>query len=202
MRLKLCWFFLIFIIPNTAFSLVNKEADNLIKAKKIAEVKGYVSLWSQDCSLKYCNLPLPIEINVPVNLLLNIPSTPSSAEMKVFEKKFKLQEGDISARILFFVLFPPEGEVFYQVQVELKGIVKSFCSASLNEDDFLPSPVFMCAGYKNDTQRIGVTLHRNEFSKVKDFSKDINDIKVLSDFPQVESGKTQDVLNRFDWVLK
>ncbi len=185
-----------------AFSLANQETDNLIQAEKTAVVKGYISLWTQDCSLKSCNLPLPIEINVPVNVLLNVPSSPSSAEMKVFEKKFKLQEGDISARILFFVLFPPEGKVFYQVQVELMGSVKSFCSASLNKDDFLPSPVFMCAGYKNDTQRIGVTLHRNEFGKVKDFPKDMKDISALSDSLPEDSGKMQETLNHLDWALK
>ncbi len=62
-----------------AFSLANQETDNLIQTEKTAVVKGYISLWAQDCSLKSCNLPVPIEINVPVNVLLNVPSSPSSA---------------------------------------------------------------------------------------------------------------------------
>jgi len=157
---KLMFRFLAFFAPILFFSPFSFALENKSGGMTL---NGYLSLWVQDCSALPCALPKVIEANRPESVVLNSPQSAGGAALKRIEENFNLKEGTVSIKIGFYALHPYQGDVFYQVQAELGGLVKAFCAASLNKDDFSLFPVFMCAGYKNEKYRLGVTLHRNKF---------------------------------------
>jgi len=133
-------------------------------------LKGYISLWVQDCSSKPCALPRPLIINIPLEVGMTMltcaenASGGGGADFKRIKKEFKLKEGKLLVEVSLYALCPHDEKPFFKVQTNLSGIVKAFCSSSLNRSDFVPFPVVSCAGYKGD-YRIGITLHRIKFTE-------------------------------------
>ncbi|MEA3306959.1 MAG: hypothetical protein U9Q34_04145 [Elusimicrobiota bacterium] len=86
------------------------------KAKnEIAVLKGYVFLWSQDCSQKPCALPKPLKLNMPLTSSLKIPEVCGGADMSREKKDFPFEGGKIKSEFSFFALYPCDEDIFYQI---------------------------------------------------------------------------------------
>ncbi|HNW43089.1 MAG TPA: hypothetical protein PKI19_01200 [Elusimicrobiales bacterium] len=141
------------------------------------ELSGYISSWTQDCGGGRCSLPRPGVVNRPVRLRLGLPSAPGEASAAAASEKDLLETGgELSAEISFYAVCPYVGRGgaaqpgagtcagrYFQAQVTLSGTAEAFCSAALNDADFSPWPVLMCAGAAGPGLRAGVTLHRRPF---------------------------------------
>lgn len=129
------------------------------------ELKGYLSSWTQDCAGSACALPVPGERNVPVTLLLALPAAAGEAAAAHLSKKLALPGGDLSVELDLYAICPYVGRDacagrYFQAQARLDGPAGAFCAAALNEGDFSPFPVLMCAGAAPGGRRFGITLHR------------------------------------------
>jgi len=131
-----------------------------------ASAAGFISLWSQDCSADSCGLPQPLAPAREVSFDMALPNGPGQAQRKEVLESFILPgAGELKVRLSFYSICPygaAEGcpSRYFQVQAELSGAAAAFCAASLNAGDFLPFPVFMCAGVPMPGKRLGITLHR------------------------------------------
>jgi hypothetical protein len=170
--------YLISILLITSPSFAESEAES-----KTIDLNGYVSLWTQDCSQKLCSLPKPFQLNVPLKSSLKVPGVCGGADVSRENKNFNFEGGKINSEFSFFALYPCGEDVFYQIQIEVRGKINVFCSASLNEKDFSPFPVFICAGYMDKT-KVGLTLHRTKFGKKFSFSaKNLRITSKIEEFP-------------------
>jgi len=127
---------------------------------------GFISLWSQDCSAGQCGLPQPLVPAREVAFEMVLPDMPGQARRKEITEDFTVAGlGELKVKLVFYAICPygaAEGcpSRYFQVQAELSGAASAFCAASLNAGDFLPMPVFMCAGVPTPGKRLGITLHR------------------------------------------
>ena len=133
---------------------------------QVLELKGYLSVWTQDCAGAACQLPKPGERNRQVTLLLAMPAAPGEASAAHASEKLTLPGGgELSADMDFYAVCPYGGKDncagrYFQAQVFLSGPAGAFCAAALNSADFAPFPVLMCAGTLPGGRRFGLTLHR------------------------------------------
>ena len=133
-----------------------------------ASVAGFISLWTQDCSTTPCALPQGVMPARKAVFDMALPSGPGQAQVKVVRESFTVEGlGELNVRLSFYAICPfgaSEGcpSRYFQVQAELSGAVLALCAASLNAGDFLPFPVFMCAGVPAPGRRVGITLSRRE----------------------------------------
>jgi hypothetical protein len=132
-----------------------------------AVLKGYLSAWTQECGGPSCALPVPGARNEQVELALDLPQDPGAATTARVSRALHAGEGaDLQADIIFYAVCPYGGASgtcagrYFQAQVTLSGPSGAFCAASLNEADFSPFPVLMCAGISPAGKRFGITLHR------------------------------------------
>jgi hypothetical protein len=130
-------------------------------------VEGYVSAWTQDCPAGACALPKPGERNAPVAISLDLPQNPGGAAAARASRTLSLgADGELSAELDFYAVCPYGGGPgacagrYFQAQVTLSGAATAFCAAALDQADFAPFPVMMCAGVSAAGKRFGITLHR------------------------------------------
>jgi hypothetical protein len=133
----------------------------------VAELAGYVSAWTQDCSAGACALPKPGERNRRISLPLALPNAPGEAAAARSSETLSLgADGEIKAELSFYAICPYGGKAescagrYFQAQVVLSGPAGVFCASAFNFEDFTPFPVMMCAGAAQDGRRFGLTLHR------------------------------------------
>ena len=138
----------------------------LVKAPGISAA-GYISVWTQDCTAGACGLPQSVMPARKAAFDMVLPDGPGSAQVKEIWENFTLEGlGELNVRLSFYAVCPfgaAEGcpSRYFQVQAELSGAAAAFCAASLNAPDFLPFPVFMCAGVPAPGRRLGITLSRS-----------------------------------------
>ena len=128
---------------------------------------GFISVWTQDCFAGPCGLPQSAMPARKAAFDMVLPDGPGSAQVKEVRENFVLEGlGELNVRLSFYAVCPfgaAEGcpSRYFQVQAELSGAAAAFCAASLNAPDFLPFPVFMCAGLTAPGRRLGITLSRS-----------------------------------------
>ena len=134
-----------------------------------ASAAGLISVWTQDCAAGHCGLPQSVMPARKVAFDMALPDGPGSAQVREVRESFDVEGfGELKVLLSFYSICPfgaAEGcpSRYFQVQAELSGAALAFCAASLNAGDFLPFPVFMCAGVPSPDRRLGITLHRAEF---------------------------------------
>ena len=138
-----------------------------VKAPGIS-ASGFISVWTQDCSAGACGLPQGVMPARKASFDMLLPDGPGSAQVKELRENFTVEGlGELNVRLSFYAICPfgaAEGcpSRYFQVQAELSGAAAAFCAASLNAGDFLPFPVFMCAGVTAPGRRLGITLSRGQ----------------------------------------
>ena len=132
-----------------------------------ASVSGFISVWTQDCSDGCCGLPQGVLPAKEVAFDMVLPDQPGYTQVKKVWESFTVEGlGELKVRLSFYSVCPlgaAEGcpSRYFQTQAELSGAVRAFCAVSLNAADFLPFPVFMCAGILPSGSRLGITLSRS-----------------------------------------
>jgi len=135
-----------------------------VAGRPVLPLKGFVSLWAQDCG-NGCGLPSPLLKNDPVELALGLPDAAGEFRSVRLERLYPVQGQSLKVRADFYALCPPAAKGaacagrYFQVQVELSGAAAALCTVSLNEADAAPFPVLACAAPQG-SRRIGVSLHR------------------------------------------
>ena len=133
-----------------------------------ASLAGYISVWTQNCDSNSCSLPQPAMPARKIGFEIGLPAAPGQARRKEVVESFPLPDGgEFKVTLNFYALCPYGWQggcpAYFQVQAGLSGAADAFCAASLNTGDFLPFPVFVCAGIPAPGKRLGITLHRTPF---------------------------------------
>ena len=150
--------------PEAGYAPVPSELPS-VKAPGVSAA-GFISVWTQDCSAGGCGLPQGVMPARKAAFDMVLPDGPGSAQVKEIRENFTVEGlGKLNVRLSFYAICPfgaAEGcpSRYFQVQAELSGAASAFCAASLNAADFLPFPVFMCAGVPAAGRRLGITLSR------------------------------------------
>ncbi|MEF3279961.1 MAG: hypothetical protein K6357_03225 [Elusimicrobiota bacterium] len=170
---RIIFIFLTFICFDA--SIFAFEFDEIIANREIilknnniyystVSIKGYASFWIQKYSGGSYLLPQIIEKNIPLEADLKIYNSHQYVDLKTINLEGHIE---LNAKIDLYSICSSTGDnyclnYYFIVQINLNGIVKSFCGGYFNEKDFIPFPVLFCSGYASD-MRIGLTLHRLKY---------------------------------------